>query len=411
MDGEIAAAEPSAATQPAFASRGLVWLLGLVTGIGPFAMQLYLPALPVIQADLGATASATQITVSGFVLAMAFAMPLIGPIADQFGRRPVLAVCLGIFFVGSLAGWLAPNIELLIASRIVQGAGGAGGLILARAIVSDLFDRRAMARVIAQLTMIMVLAPTVAPLLGGLVTDLVGWRVLFLLQAAAALIGLAAVLRWLPETLARRRTFHPVELVRGFGVVLRRPLFVGYTVQAAFSMCVFLAFISAAPYVIAAGGHPPSQYGLYFLLMAVGYAAGNFVTSKTTERVDPDRLIVIGLSISLGGTCLMLLLAMVGYAHPLALFVPALFLSLGQGIASPNTQTGAVKQAPDLAGTASGVASFVQNLFGAAIIQAIVLLPNQDGVGLSAVLSALSLLALMAIFWTLRRARALGVQT
>jgi DHA1 family bicyclomycin/chloramphenicol resistance-like MFS transporter len=174
-------------------------------------------------------------------------------------------------------------------------------------------------------------------------------------------------------------------------------------------MCVFLAFISAAPYVIAASGRPPSEYGLYFLLMAVGYAAGNFVTSKTTERVDPDRLIVIGLSISASGTILMLLLALAGYTHPLALFAPAMFLSLGQGIASPNIQTGAVKQAPDLAGTASGVASFVQNLFGAAVIQAIVLLPNQDGVGLSAVLTTLSLCGLAAVFWTLRRSRALGV--
>ena len=383
--------------------HGLTWLLALVTGIGPFSMQLYLPALPVIQVDLGTTLSATQVTVSGYLLAMAFAMPLIGPLADQFGRRPVLIATLAIFAAGSVAGWLAPNIEWLIGSRIVQGAGGAGGLILARAIVSDIYGRRAMARVIAQLTMIMVLAPTVAPLLGGLITDWFGWRPMFLVQIAVSGLAIAAVFRWLPETLAERHPFRVGRLVTGFRTVLGRSKFVGYMLQGAFSITLFLSFISVVPYIMAANERPATEYGLYFLLLTLGYTIGNFVTSKTAERVDPDRLIVIGLSLSLVAAAFIPALAAIGILHPLAMFLPATAMVLGQGIANPNSHTGAVKQAPDFAGTASSTASFVQYIFAAVVTQLAVLLPHGSALGLGLTLVGMAAAALLTIFWTFTR--------
>ena len=163
-----------------WSTPALMALLAGITALAPFSLQIFLPALPAIQASFAVTPGIVQLALSLSILANAIANLAYGPLSDHFGRRPVLLVGLAAFIVGSLACALAPSIELLIVARIVQSIGGAAGMVLARAIVRDLYDRERSASIIAYLTMAMVVAPMLAPTIGAVLLDVASWRAIFL---------------------------------------------------------------------------------------------------------------------------------------------------------------------------------------------------------------------------------------
>ena len=181
-------------------SASFVLVLVLATALGPFAMQVFLPALPAIQADFGVRAATAQLAFSLSALAIAVATLFYGPLSDRFGRRPALIGGLLVYLAGSLLCAVAPTIALLIVGRIVQAAGGCAGIVLSRAIVRDLYSRDQSAAMLAYITMAMVAAPMMAPVLGGLLTDLAGWRSVFLAGVGVGVLILVAVRMALAET-------------------------------------------------------------------------------------------------------------------------------------------------------------------------------------------------------------------
>lgn len=377
-------------------------MLATVTALGPFAMHLYLPALPQLAREFGVDQAAVQLTISLYVLAMAVSIPFVGPMADQFGRRPVLVCSLLAFFLGSLGGWVAWDIESLIAARTLQGAGGASGLILARSIISDLFDRERMAQLLAQLVLVMVIAPTVAPTIGAFVIEWLGWRPLFGVLGLASLLVLVVVVQYLPETLQERRAFSIRALWQGFSTVLRRPAFIGYTLQSACSLAGFLAFVATAPYIIVdVLDRPASDFGLYFLLLAGGYAAGNFAATRLTPRYGGRLLMLWGASLSLLGATALVLLIGFGIWTPLAMFGAMGLTVMGSGLVNPHAQAGAIKQAPDYAGTASSAASFVQQGMGAATVQVMGMVGTQTPVPLSRCVFGFAVASLLFVCWAI----------
>lgn len=350
--------------------RLIVPLLAAIAAAGPVALNIYLPALPAVQQAFDASVSDVQLTLSVALLAFAAALLFYGPASDRFGRRPVLLVGIGLFLLGTLLCLVAPNLELLIIGRAIQSTGMAAGFIISRAIVADLYPTEKMARMIAYLTMVMVVGPTVAPFIGGLLVAHHGWHSLFV-----ALLGAGALIFWLaygmiPETRAPRETVPTIgDLLRAAGSLLRRPAFVGYAFQGSAVFAVFIVFISITPYVMVRGlGRPPTEYGLYYLLIAVGYFLGNLGVTHLHRR-GTRTLMAAGVSLSAISALVTLGLHVAGFNHPLAIFLPMFTLSIGQGLTLPNVTANAISLAPDHGGTAASLLSFIQQIFGAACVQ------------------------------------------
>lgn len=351
-------------TQGVMAARAsfrLLAMLVLATALGPFSMQVFLPALPAMQAELQASALVAQLTVSLSALAIAVSMLVYGPVADALGRRPALLAGLVIFLAGSVLCAIADSIEALIVGRIVQAAGGSAGLVLSRTVVRDLYERDQAATMLAYMTMAMVAAPMLAPALGGVVADLTGWRGVFVLGAALGAMALVAVSALLVETRPALPAGRRPGMLPSFVRLMRSPAFRGYSLNVAFSVGVFYAFIAGAPYLmITVLERPASEYGLLFILVTGGFMIGNFASARISIRLGGDRLILIGSGGMLATAVLLVALVALGLTSPLVLFVPTALGAIAQGLAMPNAQAAAVSVDPQIAGSASGLAGFVQ---------------------------------------------------
>jgi MFS transporter, DHA1 family, multidrug resistance protein len=355
-----------------------VAVLVLATALGPFAMQVFLPALPAIQQDFAVGAATAQLVFSLSAFAIAVATLFYGPISDRVGRRPALIGGLVVYLVGSVVCALAPSITVLIVGRIVQAAGGSAGIVLSRAIVRDLYGRERSATVLAYITMAMVAAPMVAPAFGGLLADLSGWRSVFLAGAAVGVLILLAVRAELAETARGVGEASPWAHGRSFARLLRSPAFLGYALQGAFSIAVFFCFLAAAPYLmVKVMGRPASEYGLMFVLVSGAFMVGNFAAARLTPRVGSDRMILAGSVGSLAGALLMLGLLLAGSWSPWSVFLPTSLGAFAQGLAVPNTQAAFISVDPQAAGTASGLGGFLQ--MGTAAVAAQVVGSIQDG--------------------------------
>jgi DHA1 family bicyclomycin/chloramphenicol resistance-like MFS transporter len=384
-----------------------VAVLVLATALGPFAMQVFLPALPAIQEDFAVGAATAQLVFSLSAFAIAAATLFYGPISDRVGRRPALIGGLVVYLVGSVVCALAPSIAVLILGRIVQAAGGSAGIVLSRAIVRDLYGRERSATVLAYITMAMVAAPMVAPAFGGLLTDLAGWRYVFLAGTAVGVLILLAVRAELAETARGSGEASARAHGRSFARLLRSPPFLGYAFQGAFSISVFFCFLAAAPYLmVRVMGRPASEYGLMFVLVSAAFMAGNFAAARLTPRVGGDRMILVGSVGSLAGAVLMLALLLAGSWTPWSVFLPTSLGAFAQGLAVPNTQAAFLSVDPQAAGTASGLGGFLQ--MGVAAVAAQVVGSIQDGtpypmaIGMTLCAAA----ALMAALVALRHGRA-----
>ena len=370
-------------------------ILVVTTALGPFAMQIFLPALPIIQDDFGVSAATAQLVFSLSVFAMAVATLLYGPLSDQLGRRPAMLLGIVIFAFGSLICALAPNIDWLIFGRIVQAAGGCSGMVLSRAIIRDVYSREESASAIAYVTMAMVAAPMVAPALGGILTDLSSWRLIFWIGiVVGAAVGLATFLK-LKETHSRlTQSQKPVTTRLAFTRLLSSMPFLAYALQAAFSMSVFFAFLGAAPYVmLKVFGLSAGQYGFYFMAISAAFMTGNFTAARFTRVFGIDGMILIGSIGTLAGALISLILVANGWFAHWAIFGPMVITALCQGFAVPNAQAAVVGVHPEIAGTASGLGGFIQMTTAALTAQTVgsfqtgTAMPMVIGMSLAATLS------------------------
>lgn len=352
---------PGEASRTGTPSFRFVAVLVLATALGPFAMQVFIPAIPAIQVGFGVGAATAQLALSLSALSIAVATLFYGPLSDRLGRRPALIGGLLVYIAGSALCAVAVGIGSLILGRIVQAAGGCAGLVLSRAIVRDLYGLEESAKVLAYITMAMVVAPTMAPALGGLLTDIAGWRWVFWVGGLVGILTLLAVWAELTETAppGQRPAARP-----GAGTflhLLRSPRFLGYALQAGFSVGVFYAYLAGAPYLMLMVMHrPASEFGLLSVLISLAFMAGNFTAARTTRRFGTARMILAGSLGSLAGTLLMLAILLAGIWTPMAIFLPTTLGAFAQGLAMPNSQAAFVNVDPQAAGTASGLGGFLQ---------------------------------------------------
>ncbi|WP_022729176.1 multidrug effflux MFS transporter [Fodinicurvata sediminis] len=356
-----------------------IGILIAASAIGPLALNIFIPSMPGLQHTFSADYATVQLTLTLYLIGLAVSQLLYGPLSDRYGRRPLLLGGLGLFVLASLACSLATSIEGLIVARVLQAVGGCSGIVLGRAIVRDLYERDKAASMIGYITMAWVLAPMVAPLIGGILDTWYGWQASFYFLVIAGALVFLACLRWLHEThFDRHNTSGLRGFVAGFPILLRRREFLSYALQLSFNSGVFFSFLAGAPYVMTETlGRSPVEYGIYFALVSLGYMAGNGLAGRYSVQRGIDSMILMGLAATLIGTAIMMAFVVAGVLHPLTIFVPMLLCSLGNGLSIPNGLAGAISVRPDMAGVGSGLAGFIQMSLGAMISQLVGFL--QDG--------------------------------
>jgi len=366
-------AGPAVAARNPKSPRHLLALLVAMTAIGPLSLNILVPAVPGLARRLASDEGTVQLTISLYLLGLAVAQLALGPLADRFGRRPVVLAGLALTAASSAIAVFAGSITGLIAMRIVQSLGASSGQVIGRAIIRDLYDREHSAAMIGLVTTATVVAPMAAPLIGGLLDTAMGWPSIFIFVAIAS----AAVLLWsvlaLPETqpqaareAERTRYWHDL---RG---LLVSPTFNGYVLCGALTSASFFAFLGGAPHVMVTQlGRTSAEYGLWFLINAVGYMAGNFTASRFSLRYGVDAMIRWGLLCQvLAAIGAALLVAFFFHLGPAVIFFPQVLISYGNGVVLPNAIAGAISVRPQAAGTASGITGFVQMAIGALAAQA-----------------------------------------
>ncbi|WP_256638051.1 multidrug effflux MFS transporter [Streptomyces murinus] len=358
---------------PAARRTGLLvtFVLGGLTATPPLAMDMYLPSLPEVTRSLHAPAATVQLTLTACLLGMALGQLVVGPMSDRWGRRRPLLIGLAVNLVATALCALAPNVETLVAFRLVQGLAGAAGIVIARAVVRDLYDGVAMARFFSTLMLISGVAPVVAPLIGGQILRVTDWRGVFLvLTVISALLGALVWLR-LPETLplTDRHGGGVGHALRSMRALLVDLPFTGYMLAGGFAFAALFAYISASPFVIQEiYGASPQTFSLLFGLNSVGLVVAGQINGKVlVGRVSLDKVLAVGLAvITLAATALLLMSTGVFGEVGLAPIAAALFVLMSaMGLTMPNAQTLALLRTKHAAGSASALLGTSSFLVGA----------------------------------------------
>lgn len=344
--------------------------LAALTSLGPLATDMYLPSLPALAAALRSSTADAQLTLSTFLVGFAVGQIVYGPYSDRHGRRPLLVIGFAVFIVGSIACALATSIEMLMVARFVQAIGASGPIVLARAIVRDLYSGARAGQELSRMGSFMGLMPAIAPVVGGLLHVGFGWRSSFVAMAAMG-IGLG----WftyvaMPETIVTRRR-EPISLpaiVGGFGVLLGSPVFRTYTAISSLAYGGLFAYISASSFVLQGiDGMSAISYGLAFFLTASAYIGGTVSAQKLGPRLGLDGTIMIGVLLLVAGALLQLVGVLVA-PHYWGFLVGAQMIYLaGVGLAMPQALAAAMTPFPARAGAASSLFGLVQMSFGALV--------------------------------------------
>ena len=340
-----------------------------ITFIGPLSLHLFIPAMPAVKEDFGVSTGMAQLTMSLAMLSMACFTVAYGGLSDRFGRKRVLLAGLVLFTCGAAACMVAANMPMLLAGRILQGAGAGCGVVLARAIARDIYGQDRVAQVIAYLTAAYVVGPMLAPPIGGQLTAVFGWRALFVLASVVGLVVILEVIFCVPET-RTRSTALPHSVFAGYKSLLRRPRFVGFMLQPGLLSAAFYTQATAASFLAAEHlGADASEIGLWFFAFPVGFMAGSFISGRIGANRSIEFMTTLGGVIGVANGALLAGWLYFGGLSIAALYIPGMFVSLAQGLSMPYAQAGAMGVDTELAGSAAGAVVFSQLFWPAALQQ------------------------------------------
>jgi MFS transporter, DHA1 family, multidrug resistance protein len=370
--------------------------LASITLIGPLAIHMFLPVLPVVKAAFAIPDAVAGLTFSVTLFVMAFVTLVYGALSDRYGRRPVLLAGLALFTVGSAASALAQSVAGLVAARTLQAIGAGSGVTLARAIARDAFGTDQLVKAIAYLTMAYTLGPMLSPLVGGLLLDASGWRSVFWLAAVAGLVISGATYRVLHETHRPEPGGEARGVLRGYAELFAHARFSAFVLQSGFSTGAFLSMAAAASFLMKDSlGRSATEFGAYFLLFPAGFLTGNFLSGKLSHRFPVETMVLAGAVLNMAAAAAQAAFMLAGWVTPLAIFVPGLVTTLGQGLALPNAQVGAIRVVPSLAGTAAGVGVFFQMFLGAVFTELYTVLADGTPVPMVITVVSASILGLV----------------
>lgn len=346
-------------------------LLGLLSAVGPFAIDMYLPALPQVAQDLQTSESRAALTLTSYFIAFGIAQMLYGPMADAVGRKPPLVLGVAIFLLATVAAGMAPSIQWLIAARALQGFGAATLMAVPRAVIRDMATGPAAARMMAAIMIVISVSPMLAPLTGSMVLAFGGWREIFGLLAAAALVSLLLIVFVLPETLApeRRQPVRLAPMASGAWRLLSDRRFMGLTMIGGFGMASFFVFLASASFVYTRQyGLSPTGFSLAFAINALGFFSASQFAARLTQRFGMERVIALAITGFALVTLLLTGLVWLG-ANSLPLVVAGLLLANAcLGLVIPTAMVMSLDPHPDIAGLASSLGGTIQMLTGGMMI-------------------------------------------
>jgi MFS transporter, DHA1 family, multidrug resistance protein len=352
-----------------FARNAIV--LGLLAAVGPFAIDMYLPALPTIAADLGATTAATQMTLTLFFVGFGLSQLAYGPITDMVGRKPPLYFGLSLFLLGSIGCGLAQSIEWLIAFRLLQGIGAASVMVIPRAVIRDLHTGVEATRLMSTVMLVFSVSPILAPLGGSALIVPFGWRAVFVAVAIVAALAFLLVAFVLPETWPKERRVRAemATVLSGYGYLLTNLRFLGLTFIGGLGMASFFSFLASSSFIyIEHFGLTPTEFSLAFSVNAIGFIGASQFSATLGQRFGMARVVMTAVSIY---AVFALALFAVTYAGSDSLIVLMVLLFCAfawLGLVIPATMVLALDEHGPIAGMASALGGTLQMVTGGILI-------------------------------------------
>ena len=405
----------SRAAPGAAPSTALIVNLIAQIAFGLVAMTVCLPSMPDWAGVFGRPQDQVQLTFSGFVLTYGAMQLVYGPLSDRFGRRAMILIGLAVCVAGSVTAALATSLPMLVAARVLQGAGAAAGMVVGRAAVQDLFHGPQRTRVMAYVGMTLGLCPPTGTIVGGQIHEWLGWQANFVLVAGLGVLLFGAAWWRLPRRAvpvgpaAGQTAGHApgaaspsgvlavlAGMGRAYRQLLRMPVYLLHVAILGFTTAAFYMFLAGAPLVLRSYGVGAGEVGFYIMVVPLSYIAGNFLTSRLVQRQGGARLMRLGQAFSLSGTALMLGCGLAGLHTPLAFALPLLLMGLGHGLLVPPCLVATVALMPTLAGAASALAGVSQQFAGALGGYLVGWVPSQSHTGLAALMLCATVLASLA---------------
>ena len=352
-----------------FAKSAIV--LGLLSAAGPFAIDMYLPALPTIAADLGASTAATQMTLTAFFIAFGVCQIAYGPISDMIGRKPPLYFGLTVFIIGGIGCFLSPSIGWLIFFRFIQGIGGSSVMVIPRAIIRDLHTGIEATRLMALVMLVISVSPILAPVTGSALIVPFGWRAVFVAITIVALLGLVLLAVFQPETrpAAERIRIGVRSLIDGFGTLLRNGRFLGLTFIGGLGMSSFFAFLASSSFIyIDHFGLTPTEFSALFSVNAIGFIGASQFAATLGQRFGMARMVFIAVAGYAAVASLLFALTAAGVDN-LGVLAALLFVAFAfTGLVIPTTMVLALEEHGPIAGMASALGGTLQMVLGGLMI-------------------------------------------
>lgn len=381
-------------------------VLGLLAAVGPFAIDMYLPALPTISADLDATTAATQMTLTVFFVAFGLSQLLYGPITDMVGRKPPLYFGLTLFLIGSIGCGLAPDIDWLVAFRALQGIGAASVMVVPRAVIRDLHTGVEATRLMALVMLVFSVSPILAPLTGSALIVPFGWRAVFLAVAIVAVLSLLMVGLLLPETWPpeRRVRARLSNVLAGYGSLFRHSRFLGLTFIGGLGMASFFSFLASSSFIyIDHFGLTPTQYSLAFSVNAVGFIGASQFAATLGQRFGVARVVSVAVTVYAAFALALWFVTLAG-SDSLAVLMTLLFLAFAWlGLVIPTTAVLSLDDQGPIAGMASALGGTLQMVTGGVMIIIVSLFFDGTQMPMVTAIALCAIGALVLSWLTLRR--------
>lgn len=363
---------------PSISTLRLMLILSTMTAFGPFAIDMYLASFSDIARDLGTTLAKVQLTLSVFFIGLAAGQLIYGPLTDRYGRRVPLLIGVGMFTLASLVCVFAPNVESLIALRLVEALGGCAGMVIGRAIISDLYSEGEAARVLSSMMAVQSFGPIVSPLLGGLLLLVAGWRIMFVVLTLLGLLCFTLTARWLPETLPReKRTYHPLgEILTTFARLSLRREFIVPALAGSAALSGVFVFITGSPCVfMELHGVNERQFGLLFGLVALGILVGAQLNRILLQHWPPRQVFLWALRVNV--LVSLVLLAVAHHSALWVLIIPLLLCITTVPLIGANSAAMAMSASRRELGSASSIYGLIQ--FGFASLASSLVSTLHDG--------------------------------
>ncbi|SDN49952.1 Bcr/CflA family multidrug efflux MFS transporter [Allokutzneria albata] len=384
----------------------LVLILGGLSAFGPLCLDMYLPAFPEIADKLGASQSQVQLTLTACMIGLAAGQLVIGPLSDMWGRKRPLLFGVGLFALASLACVFTTDVASFTVVRFVQGFAGAAGIVVARAVVRDLYSGAEAAKFFSTLMLVFGLAPILAPVLGGEVTAAAGWRGVFVTLSIFGALLLLVVALGLPESLpAERRNTGGLRAVgRAARTLFGDRLFIGLSLTSAFAGAALFAYISGSPFVIQdIHNASPQLFSIIFGVNALGFVLVGQLNGRLVGRFGARRLLGIGITVNVVSALALLLTTVIGTLGLVGLLIPLFTLVASIGMISPNALALGMADHPEIAGSASALLGMVQFLVAAVTAPLVGLGGGGTALPMAITIATVSTLAVLALTVIARR--------